>query len=114
MAMDSGYLIPEELDFIAKKLRIHNVKVEIIDKQVRAAGEESVIGTLTKCSRNTVSGCQIVKIEGGFAKSQVKEFPAGTFRVDMVQPAANVAIYCLEPQAADGYVGWGVLDGYLN
>jgi len=32
----------------------------------------------------------------------------------MAQPSANVAFYCLEPQAADGFVGWGVLDSYLK
>jgi hypothetical protein len=32
----------------------------------------------------------------------------------MAQPSANVAFYCLEPQAADGFVGWGVLDSYLE
>ena len=46
--------------------------------------------------------------------SPAKEFPAGTFRVDIAQPAANVAFYCLEPQAADGFVGWQVLDNYLK
>jgi hypothetical protein len=56
----------------------------------------------------------LVKLEGGFAKSAVKEFPAGTFRVDMAQPMANLAFYCLEPLAADGFVGWGVLDSYLK
>jgi len=56
----------------------------------------------------------MAKLEGGFAKSPAKEFPAGTFRVDMAQPMANVAFYCLEPQAADGFVGWGVFDSYLK
>ena len=31
----------------------------------------------------------------------------------MAQPAANVAFYCLEPQAYDGFVGWGMLTDYL-
>ncbi len=56
----------------------------------------------------------MVTLEGGFAASQVKEFPAGTFHVDMAQPAANTAFYCLEPQANDGFVGWDVLTDYLR
>jgi hypothetical protein len=59
-------------------------------------------------------GSPVTRLEGGFAPSPVKEFPAGTFRVDMAQPAANVAFYCLEPQAADGFVGWGVFDAYFK
>ena len=53
-------------------------------------------------------------LAGGFAPSLVKEFPAGTYRVDLAQPAVNIAFYCLEPQAADGFVGWSVLDQYLK
>jgi len=56
----------------------------------------------------------LVMFEGGFAKSPAKQFPAGTFQVDMAQPAANVAFYPLEPQAADGFVGWRVFDNYLK
>ena len=54
------------------------------------------------------------KLEGAFAASASKEFPAGTFRVDLAQPLANLAFYCLEPQAADGFVGWGVFESWLK
>ena len=40
--------------------------------------------------------------------------PDGTFRVDLAQPCANAAFYCLEPQAADGFAGWGVFDAYFK
>ena len=110
-AMPRGYLIPAELGFLVDKLRTHNVKVDTLDKPIRAAGEEYVIDRI---ARITGGGASMVKLEGGFAKSPLKEFPAGTFRVDMAQPAANVAFYCLEPQAADGFAGWGVLDAYLK
>ena len=32
----------------------------------------------------------------------------------MAQPMANAAFYYLEPQARDGFVGWGVLDDKLR
>ncbi len=32
----------------------------------------------------------------------------------MAQPLANVAFYCLEPQAADGFAGWGIFDEYFR
>jgi hypothetical protein len=34
--------------------------------------------------------------------------------VDLAQPMANAAFYYLEPQARDGFVGWGVLDRWLS
>jgi len=106
-----GYLIPAELDFIAEKLRAQNVKVEVLTKPVKASGEEFVID---KVGQGRSGGYNMIKLDGGFAPSPAREFPAGTFRVDMAQPMANVAFYCLEPQAADGFVGWGMFDAYLK
>jgi hypothetical protein len=102
-----GYLIPAELDFVAEKLRAQNVKVEVLAKPVKVTGEEFVID---KVGQGRSGGYSMIKLDGGFAPSPVREFPAGTFRVDMAQPLANLAFYCLEPQAADGFVGWGVFD----
>jgi hypothetical protein len=104
-AMPRGYLIPADLEFIADKLRTHNVKVEVMAKPIRVSGEEYVID---KIGQGQGDGYSMIKLDGGFAKSPVKEFPAGTFHVDMAQPMANVAFYMLEPQAADGFVGSGV------
>ncbi len=106
-----GYLIPAELDFIAEKLRAQNVKVEVLAKPVKVSGEEFVID---KVGQGRSGGYNMIKLDGGFAPSPVREFPAGTFRVDMAQPLANLAFYCLEPQAADGFVGWGVFDAYFR
>jgi hypothetical protein len=110
-AMPRGYLIPAELGFIAEKLRIHNVRIEVLNKPIKVSGEEFFIDRIGQGRGN---GYNMVKLDGGFEKSPAKEFPAGTFRVDMAQPAANVAFYCLEPQAADGFVGSGVFDAYFK
>jgi hypothetical protein len=109
--MPRGYLIPAELGDVAEKLRMHGVKVEVLAKPVKAAGEEFVIDRIVQ---GRGGGSAPVRIEGGFAPSPAKEFPAGTFRVDMAQPLANTAFYCLEPQAADGFVGWGVFDAWFK
>ncbi len=109
--MPRGYLIPAEFDDIADKLRIHNIKVEVLAGPVRASGEEFVIA---KVGQKRTFGDATVKLEGGFAKSPLKEFPAGTYRVDLAQPMANAAFYYLEPQAADGFVGSGVFDRFFK
>jgi hypothetical protein len=106
-----GYLIPAELGFVADKLRAHGVKVETLARPLRAAGEEFVVD---KIGRSRSAGYSMVRLEGEFAPSAAKEFPAGTFRIDMAQPLANVAFYVLEPRAADGFVGWGVFDDYFR
>jgi hypothetical protein len=108
--MPRGYLIPAELAAVADKLRLHGVRVETLSKPLKVSGEEFVVDKIVRGR----GGYALVKLEGGFAPSPAKEFPAGTFRVDLAQPLANVAFYCLEPQAADGFVGWGVLDDYFR
>jgi hypothetical protein len=110
-AVPRGYLIPAELEALADKLRTHNLKVDVLAKPLRAAGEEFVVDSLVKARRG---GFNMTSLEGGFARSQVKDFPAGTFRVDLAQPLANLAFYCLEPQAADGFAAWSLLDAYLK
>jgi hypothetical protein len=110
-AMPRGYLIPAELGDIADKLRTHNIKVEVLAKPVRASGEEFVV---VKVGQRRSFGDAMVTVEGGFAKVPLKEFPAGSFRVDLAQPMANAAFYYLEPQAADGFVGSGVFDRFFK
>ncbi len=106
-----GYLLPAGLDFVVEKLRTHNVKVDVLTKPIRVSGEEFIIGRI---DRGRSAGYSMVKFEGNFVPAEAREFPAGTFHVDLAQPTANVAFYCLEPQAADGFVGWGVFDEVLD
>jgi len=113
-AMPRGYLIPAEYDFIAEKLRTHNVKVEVLAEPVKVSGEEFVIDKIERGHGGDYSVTNMVKLSGGFAPSPVKEFPAGTFRIDLAQPMANLTFYLLEPQAADGFVGSGVFDAVFK
>ncbi len=112
-AMPRGYLIPADMEFLAEKLRTHNVKVEVLEQPVTAMGEEFIIEEAGKLPPSRRIG-PMVRLEGEFQKAPGKTFPAGTFHVDLVQPLANLAFYLLEPQAADGFVGWGVFDDFLK
>lgn len=106
-----GYLIPADMEFIVEKLRIHNIKIIVLEKTITVSGEEFIIDKLVSIRKG---GYNMIKLEGGFFKSQHKEFPAGTFQIDMAQPLANMAFYCLEPQVGDGFVGWNLLNDYLK
>lgn len=106
-----GYLIPADLSFIVDKLRIHNIQIKVLDKPIKVSGEEYVIDNLTKIRRR---GYEMTKLEGGFFKSAVKEFPSGTYLIDLAQPLANLAFYCLEPEVGDGFAGWNLLDDYFE
>lgn len=106
-----GYLMRAEYADVAAKLRAHNVRVITLDKPMRVEGEAFAI----KQMRSTRSGgYDMTVLDGSFSALETREFPAGSFYIDMAQPMANAAFYYLEPQARDGFVGWRVLDAHLK
>ena len=105
------YLLPPGMEDLAAKLRAHNIRVTTLDKAVRVEGEQFTIDRMYSVRR---SGYNMTTLDGSFSPLVTKEFPAGSFQVDMAQPMANAAFYYLEPQARDGFVGWGVMDGVLR
>ncbi|HZD04215.1 MAG TPA: hypothetical protein VE173_04835, partial [Longimicrobiales bacterium] len=105
-----AYVLPSELDDVAAKLEAHGIRVTELEAPLRAEGEQFTI-TEVRTVRSRGYGMRV--LEGGFA-SVVQDFPAGSWYVDMAQPMANAAFYYLEPQAADGFVGWGVMDEALE
>ncbi len=59
-------------------------------------------------------GYDMTVLDGTMSPLVTKDFPVGTFYLDMAQPMANAAFYYLEPQARDGFVGWGVMNEILR
>ena len=110
-AVPRGYLIPAEMEDVIAKLRAHNIEVRALEEPMKAEGEQFVVNRMSKVRRG---GYDMTVLEGGFFGPAVREFPAGTFFLDMAQPMANAAFYYLEPESRDGFVGWGVLDGRLR
>ncbi len=106
-----GYVIPAANADIAAKLRAHNIRVVNVDKPMRVEAEEFMIEQMRKVRR---SGYDMTTLDGKFGAIKTLQIVAGSFYVDMAQPMANAAFYYLEPQARDGFVGWGVLDEALK
>jgi hypothetical protein len=106
-----GYLLPAELTEIAAKLRAHNIRVQTLDTPMQAEGETFAIERLRTVRSG---GYDMTVLDGTFNALETRSFPAGSFYVDMAQPMANAAFYYLEPQARDGFVGWGVFDAILR
>ena len=107
-----GYIIPAGMEFIVERLRMHNINVQELEESIRVSGEEFVIDKLYH--QKAGMGYNMTRLEGAFVTSESKEFPAGSYILDMAQPLANVAFYCLEPEVGDGFVGWNLLDDYLS
>ena len=106
-----AYILPAALADIAAKLRAHNIRVRTLEAPLVVEGESFKIDGMRKVRR---SGYDMTTLDGTFTPQSGVKFPAGSFYVDMAQPMANATFYYLEPQARDGFVGWGVLDDALK
>jgi hypothetical protein len=106
-----GYCLRADLAGVAAKLRAHNIRVTTLDAPMKVEGEGFAI---TRMRSVRSGGYDMTVLDGAFTAIETREFPAGTFYVDMAQPMANAAFYYLEPQSRDGFVGWRVLDEPLR
>lgn len=106
-----GYLLPESLGYLVEKLRTHNIKVDVLKKPMTVSGEKFLIDSLRHIQW---MGFTLTRLDGQFVKSRNKTFPAGSYHIDMAQPLANLAFYCLEPETPDGFTGWTLFDEYLD
>lgn len=106
-----GYLVPADLGHIAQKLERQNVRVTTLEKSIRVSGTEFVIERMDSVPRG---GYQMRQLTGKFVPIKAKEFPKGTYLIDMAQPLASLIFYCLEPEVGDGFAGWGLFDEYLK
>ncbi len=105
-----GYILPEEMKALIPKLEGHNIKYEILTVPMIVSGEAYHIDSVRHINW---MGFSLTRLDGQFKATSSKTFPAGSIHVDLAQPMARLAFYCLEPQTRDGFLGWGILDSYL-
>jgi hypothetical protein len=103
----------DELKVVADKLEAHGVKVSRLEKPMRAEGLEFVVDEFREVEKGWIRMYHMTELEGEWIRA-VKTYPAGSYHVDMAQPLANVAFYCLEPEVGDGFAGWNYFNGYLK
>jgi len=108
-----GYVFYVELGEVAEKLRAHGVEVVQLDEPARMEGYEFVVDEFGEVEKGWIRMYQMTELDGGWLKA-VKSYPAGSFHIDMAQPLANVAFYCLEPEVGDGLAGWNYFNSYLK
>ncbi len=108
-----GYVFYEELGEIAKKLEDHGVKVTKLEDPVTMEGYEFIVDEYKEVQKGWIRMFDMTELEGGWFKTK-KTYPAGSYHVDMAQPLANVAFYCLEPEVGDGLTGWNYFNEYLK
>jgi len=108
-----GYVFYGELKEVADKLETHGIDVDRLENPVRVEGLMFVVDEFREVEKGWIRMYHMTELEGGWARV-VKTYPAGSYHVDMAQPLANVAFYCLEPEVGDGLAGWNYFNGYLK
>jgi hypothetical protein len=110
--LPKGYIIPAELESIAKHLEKHGAKITQITEDISAKGESFSITEIAR-GKSVFEKHHILMIEGEFTQA-TQSFKKGDFMVDLAQPLANLIFYLLEPQSDDGLVTWNFFDNYFD
>jgi len=105
-----GYILPAELAPLVEKLKTHNIKIEVLEEAMTVSGEEFKIKEIRHIQWMSFT---LTRLDGRFERTEKKTFPAGSYHIDMAQPLANLAFYCLEPETPDGFTGWGLMDDFI-
>ncbi len=108
-----GYIFYEELKDVAEKLRDHGVTVTKLSEPVMVEGYEFIVDEFREVKKGWIRLYEMTELNGGWFKT-IKTYPDGSYHIDMAQPLANVAFYCLEPEVGDGLVGWNYFNSYLK
>jgi hypothetical protein len=107
-----AYVLPSSESKVAEHLRLHNIRVDVMQRGESIAVEHYVV-MHREVTHSPDVGTQKRTETVFWVRSERGEFAAaaGDFIVRMDQPLANLAIYLLEPESDDGYARWGFFDG---
>lgn len=99
------YLIPREWHDVLAVLRMHGVRLRLLTQAVTLEVERYVFANV-KWRERPYEGRFPVQFTSSIMRETVT-YPAGTWVVDLAQPAMRVAVNLLEPDAPDSFVYWG-------
>jgi hypothetical protein len=106
------YFIPREWNAVVDILRLHGVSLRRLAAETRVDVETAVFSNVRWRER---------PYEGRFTVSCTTTmrddaivYPAGTWVVDLAQPAMRVAVNLLEPDAPDSFLFWGFFNAIFE
>ncbi|WP_411739222.1 M14 family metallopeptidase [Peribacillus sp. S4] len=98
----TAYILPPEYKNIAKKLQLLGVEVKRLKKPMKVAVESYRVNDLI-VSAELESGHSTREVTTNVT-SKTRDFPKGSYVLDMAQPDANFISLALEPEGIDSYV----------
>lgn len=99
-------------DAVARKLKEHGIRVEMLDAQARVSVEEFAIEQVNRAER-AFQGHRETSVTGTF-EVRTLEIPSGSIVVRTDQPLGRLVFYLLEPESDDSLATWNLLDAALE
>jgi hypothetical protein len=106
-----GYVFAAGMTHIADKLREHGIEVSTLEEAASFDAERFLITDFSH--GREFQGHMMTTVNGRFERTQ-REFPVGSFLVDLAQPLAYLAFYLLEPESDDGLTTWNYFDDAIE
>jgi len=113
IAPPSAYAIPAQWTDVIARLRDHGIVYRQLDCAVAVDGQSYQLSD-PKWATQPFEGHLMLRSVTTNPVSRHETLPAGSVIVPLDQPAANVAIELLEPDAPDSLLRWGVLDAIFE
>jgi hypothetical protein len=109
----AAYAVPAQWSGIVSKLRAHGIAYRQLDCGVTIAAQGYQLDD-PKWSSQPFEGHLMLRSVRSSLVARHENLPPGSVIVPLDQPAANVAIELLEPDAPDSLLRWGELDAIFE
>jgi hypothetical protein len=113
IAPPAAYAVPAQWSGIISKLRAHGIAYRRLDCAVTIAAQGYQLDD-PKWSSQPFEGHLMLRSVTSNLVARRESLPPGSVIVPLDQPAANVAIELLEPDAPDSLLRWGELDAIFE
>jgi hypothetical protein len=110
--LPEAYIIPVQWEDLAERLKLHGIKVQRtgsdLSLEVESYRFENVV-----LSSSVSEGRQTARFTA-VPTTETRTFPAGSYIVEMNQPAARLIAQALEPEAPSSFAQWGFFNAIFQ
>ncbi|MFN3815542.1 M14 family metallopeptidase [Brevundimonas sp.] len=113
LARPEAYWVPSWRADIIERLRLHGVRMEVLDAPRTVPVQMLRLGD-PRVSGRTSEGHVPITVETVTTEDRDWTFPAGSVRVPTDQPLGDLVVLALEPQSSESFFAWGMFPEILN
>lgn len=107
-----AYLLPHDADKAIELLQMHNITVEVFQKDTPLAVEAYVLKNIERKKEHNHPEATFVTI-GDTTVNMIKTFPKGTYVVRTGQVMGRMISHMLEPETPENIIIWNTMDNLL-